>query len=265
MRAGISTASLFMRKNNEQSLAILRDFGVDCAEVFLTSFFEYGRESGERLAAKKGGIEMNSVHALTSQFEPQLFSRHEGVRADAFHILGSVMDAASALGAKYYSFHGTTRAKRAARNPENDNFASMGKSLAEIFEFCKRKGVTLCLENVEWSTYNRPGVFTEMKRYIPELCGVLDVKQARISGVPYQAYLKEMGADIAYVHLSDITFSGKMCLPGKGVFDTERLVKELADVGFDGAILIEAYEKDYREIAELKGAYEYLQEVIARV
>ncbi len=265
MRAGVSTASLFMRRNNEEALEIFRGLNVPCVEVFLTSFYEYGKKSGAFLAAKKGEISVNSVHALTSQFEPQLFSRHEGAKADAFRILDAVLDAANGLGAKYYSFHGTTRAKKAARNPENDNFSSMGRSIAEISGFCKAKGVTLCLENVEWSTYNRPGVFAEMVKYAPDLRGVLDIKQARISGVPYQVYLKEMGERIAYVHLSDITAEGRMCLPGKGIFDTERLVKELADVGFDGAILIEAYERDYGEIEELGTAYEYLQEVIDRV
>ena len=41
MRTGISTASLFSRKNNEEALPFLDAMGVRTAEVFLTSFSEY--------------------------------------------------------------------------------------------------------------------------------------------------------------------------------------------------------------------------------
>ncbi len=264
MQVGISTASLFMRRENEEALPLFKSFGVDCAEVFLTTFSQYNEEYGKKLAALKGNISVNSVHDLTSQFEPQLFSRHKQVRADAYQILAGVLAAAKVLGAKYYSFHGTTRAKIAARNPENDNFVRLREDFQEISDFCADYGVTLCLENVEWSTYNRLGVFSEIAKSIPALCGVLDIKQARLSGVPYRAYLREMGERLAYVHISDITAEGKMCLPGKGIFDFPTLLKELKAVRFDGALLIEAYEKDYGEEEELKESYEYMKELVAK-
>ena len=44
MQAGISTASLFMRKYNEEALPFLNEQGIHTAEVFLTSFSEYGEE-----------------------------------------------------------------------------------------------------------------------------------------------------------------------------------------------------------------------------
>ncbi len=262
MQAGISTASLFMRRENEEALPLFQRFGVACAEVFLTTFSQYNAEYGKKLAALKGDIAVNSIHDLTSQFEPQLFSRHSLVREDAYKMLGGVLAAARALGAKYYSFHGATRAKRAARLPENDDFPRLRKDFSQLADFCLDYGVTLCLENVEWSTYNRTGIFSEIATGVPSLRGVLDVKQARLSGVPYQAYLREMGERLAYAHISDITAEGKMCLPGKGIFDYERLIKELQDVGFDGALLIEAYERDYEKEEELKTSYEYIQELL---
>ncbi len=263
MKTGISTASLFMRKENEEALPLIESFGAECTEVFLTTFSQYNAEYAEKLLKKKG-IPVNSVHDLTSQFEPQLFSRHEGVRKDAYRMLSGVMEAARILGAPYYSFHGTSRTKRASRNPDNDRFESMAKDFLELSEFCKGYGVTLCLENVEWSTYNRPGVFEAMAREVNDLRGVLDVKQARISGYPYQAYLEEMGERLAYVHISDITQEGKMCLPGRGCFDFDELLRRLKDVGFDGALLIEAYEKDYREEKELKDSCDYMKELVEK-
>ncbi len=262
MRAGISTASLFMRRENEEALPLLQSLGVDCAEVFLTSFFQYKKAYGELLKERKGSLFINSVHDLTSQFEPQLFSRHEGVRRDSYAILEEVLSVANALGAPYYSFHGISRAKRAERTGEHDDFPKMVEDFRALSAFCEERGVTLCLENVEWASYNRPGVFSRLAREIPTLKGVLDIKQARISGYPYEEYLEEMGERLAYVHILDVDERGKNCLPGRGTFDFKELVRRLKGVGFDGALLIEAYEKDYRREEELKEAYEYIQGLI---
>ncbi len=262
MKVGISTASLFLRRDNEEALPLFEEMGVGCAEVFLTSFFQYKREYGELLAKRKGKVCINSVHDLTSQFEPQLFNRHPKVREDAYALLEEVLTVAGLLNAPYYSFHGLTRAKKSARIGENDNFSQLTKDFIELNDFCKARGVQLCLENVEWSTYNRPGVFSRLAKEIPDLKGVLDIKQARLSGYPYEAYLEEMGSRLAYVHILDVTKEGKNCLPGRGCFDFKRLICRLKDVGFDGALLIEAYAGDYGEERELLDAYEYMQGLI---
>ena len=138
----------------------------------------------------------------------------------------------------------------------------MIKGFREISDFCENRGVTLCLENVEWASYNRVGVFQKLSKEIPALRGVLDIKQARISQIPYEKYLEEMGEKLAFAHVSDVDENGKICLPGKGVFDFETLVKRLKDVGFDGALLIEVYTGDYGAETELKTACEYLDEIL---
>ena len=262
MRTGVSTASLFLRKYNEEALPLLNNLGVKTAEVFLTTFSEYEREFAQKLAAVKGDIHVNSVHILNTQFEPQLFNDHPRAKADAFFWLHKVMQCADILGAPYYTFHGTARVKRASRSGKNDNFPKMIKGFSEISDVCNQYGVTLCLENVEWSTYNRVGVFSRLAAEVPTLKGVLDIKQARISGVPYQQYLTEMGSKLAYAHLSDVDEQGKICLPGKGTFDFPTLIKRLKDVGFDGALLVEVYTGDYQQEAELKTACEYLDELL---
>ncbi len=262
MKAGISTASLFLRRDNEEALPLFQELGVDCAEVFLTSFFQYKRSYGELLAEKRGDISVNSVHDLTSQFEPQLFNRHEGVRADAYAILGEVLTVAKLLKAPYYTFHGITRAKKGARTGERDDFAQMVKDFQELTAFCSSYGVQLCLENVEWSTYNRVGVFSKLAKEIPTLKGVLDIKQARLSDDPYEKYLEEMGDRLAYVHILDVDEKGNNCLPGRGVFDFKTLIRRLKDVGFDGALIIEAYAGDYQTEEDLKNSYEYVKSFI---
>jgi sugar phosphate isomerase/epimerase len=262
MRTGVSTASLFLRKDNEEALPLLESLGVKTAEVFLTSFSEYGYPFADLLKERKGSLHINSVHDLNTGFEPQLFNAHPRVKADAFGWLEKVMQSANALGAPYYTFHGTARMKRAARLPNADNFPKMIEGFSEILEFCRRHGVALCLENVEWSTYNRPSVFSVLANELPALRGVLDIKQARISGYPYEEYLTEMGNRIAYAHVSDIDDKGKICLPGKGDFDFDTLVKRLKDVGFDGALIVEVYTDNYGDPAELKQSCDYLDEIL---
>jgi sugar phosphate isomerase/epimerase len=262
MQTGISTASLFMRRNNEEALPLLNELGVKCAEVFLTSFSEYGEDFARILKERKGQVSVNSIHILNSQIEPQLFSAHERVKNDSYYFLDKVLLGAKLLGAPYYTFHGTARYKKSARDPKNDNFEKMGNGLCEVFDFCQKYGVTLCLENVEWSTYNRVGVFSALKNYVPDLRGVLDIKQARIAGEGYEKYLTEMGKDIAYVHISDVDEGGKICLPGQGVFDFETMIKRLQDAGFDGNLLIEVYKENYQKEAELKIACDYVNELI---
>ena len=125
MQTGVSTASLFMRKNNEDALPFLESQGISVAEVFLTSFSEYGEPFASLLKERKGKLQINSVHILNTEFEPQLFNAHPRVLKDAYDWLDKVMISANALGAPYYTFHGTSRVKRASRSGANDNFPSM--------------------------------------------------------------------------------------------------------------------------------------------
>lgn len=257
MRAGISTASLFLKKPNEEAVPILSGWGVETAEVFLSTFCEYNAAFGKQIAAGAGAMRINSVHTLTEQYEPQLYSAYWRTKEDAFAILGGVMEAAREFGAEFYTFHGVARIKR---NGSYDRFGFLSPRTQEVFEFCRRYGVTLAYENVEWATYNRPGVFRELKRSCPGLRAVLDVKQARVSGYGYREYVEDMGEALAYVHFSDVDASGKTCLPGRGVFDTEEMLRILQGNGFDGDILIENYARDFEDPEELRRSYLFLRE-----
>ena len=263
MKTGVSTASLFLRKTNEDALPSLYNLGIKTAEVFLTSFSEYDSGFARLLNERKGDLTVNSVHILNTQFEPQLFNAHPRVRGDAYAWLDKVLQCANILGAPYYTFHGISRVKRDSRSGDKDNFNAIINGFAGIIQECSRYGVTLCLENVEWSSYNRVGFFAKIKDELPNLKTVLDIKQARISEYPYLAYLDEMADRLAYLHISDLDERGNICLPSsKGKFDFETLIKRLKDNGFDGALLIEVYTGDYGDETELKTACDYIDELL---
>lgn len=260
MQTGISTASLFKRYQTLEALKRLDDNGVKTAEVFLESYSEYNKKFGKKLAKAKGGVEIHSVHTLATQFEPQLYSENQVAQKDSFDILDGVLECAKQIGAKYYTFHGTARIRRV---PININFERHAKITNLIAERCLSYGVTLAYENVHWCYYNYVGFFNELKKRVPLLKGTLDVKQARQSGISHLEFLKEMKGDIATVHLSDVDENGKMCLPMAkgGTVDFNELFSALADVGFDGAMLIEAYYGDYKEEAELYDCYQKISEL----
>ncbi len=262
MQVGISTASLFERKTTEDALQFLDKNGVSTAEVFLESYCEYNKEFGEILQGVQGNVNVHSVHTLTTQFEPQLYSVNKRAQKDSFELLERTMSVAEQLGAKYYTFHGVARVKR---TPMILNFERIGDITNKIMEVTQRHGVTLAYENVHWSYYNYIGFFNELRKRVPNIKGTLDIKQAYQSGIDYFDFLKEMGGDIVTVHLSDRDSDGKMCLPGRGAFDFEKLFNRLADVNFNGALLLEVYQNDYTEYQELFDSQEYIKNLAQKV
>lgn len=262
MQTGISTASLFLRKHTEEALQFLNELNVRASEVFLASFSEYTKEFTDVLVKAKGNINVHSVHTLTTQFEPQLYSVNDRAQRDSFILLDMAMQTANALKAKYYTFHGGARFKK---TPMKLDFDRIGKVTQQIINVCSKYGVTLAYENVHWGYYNYVGFFSELKKRVQGLKGTLDIKQARQSGIEYKDFINEMNSDIVTVHLSDVTVDGKMCLPGRGITDFYDLFSRLKDVGFNGAMLIESYYNDYKDYNELLQSLEYLNELKEKI
>lgn len=262
MQVGISTASLFQRKHTEQALEFLSKNKVPCAEVFLESYCEYKKEYGELLKQVKGDMDVHSVHVLTTQFEPQLYSLNDRAKEDSFMLLDSAMTVAEKVGAKYYTFHGGARFKK---TPFKIDYERVGKITQEIIAVCKSHGVSLAYENVHWGYYNYIGFFKEIKARTQGLKATLDIKQARQSGITYAEFIDEMSSDIVTVHLSDIDENGKMCLPGKGITNFNDLFNRLNDVGFDGALILEVYKSDFETYEELFSSLEYINNLARKL
>lgn len=263
MKIGISTASLFVRFLTEDALKFLSDNGVETAEIFLESYCEYNRDFGKVLNSVKGNTEINSVHVLTTQFEPQLYSVNVRAQDDSFKVLDGAMSAAQEVGAKYYTFHGVARLKK---TPIVINYDRVGSITQKIIDACKKHNVSLAYENVHWSYYNYIGFFNEMRKRTEGLKGTLDIKQARQSGIEYKDFIDEMKSDIVTVHLSDIDENGKMVVPSKkGTTDFYDLFSRLKDVGFDGAMLLEVYQNDYQSFEELFSSLDYVKNIAEKV
>ena len=257
MKIGISTACLYLRQETEDAITTIQSLGAEVAEVFLGTFYEYRPEFAKKYAPRAEGLEVNSVHTLSNNFEPMLFNRSRRVRGDGFYWLDQIMRSAQLFGCKNYTFHGKVG--------KAENINEIEGYLRPAVEFCARYGVNLCLENVAWSIYSKPGIFTVLKGRIPTLSGVFDIKQAQRSGYPYKEFIDDMKGSISHVHLSDMDKDGKMCLPGKGVYNFKEVLTRLKDAGFDGNIIIEVYKDDYNDIQEFRQALEFLNEIIYKI
>lgn len=262
MKIGISTASLFPNYYTEDALSFFDKNNVKVSEVFLESFCEYNGNFGKEINEIKGNVEVHSIHTLTTQFEPQLFSMNKRAQEDSFDILNGVLDAGKSINAKYYTFHGPARLKKL---PLSINYDRYSEVLQKIIDKAREKDISIAHENVHWGYYNFIGFFDEVRRRTNGLKATLDIKQARLSGYDYRNYLNEMNNDIVTVHLSDIDENGKMCLPLFGSFDFNELFLRLKDVGFDGVALIEVYASDYSSEEQLLESYNRLMELAYKI
>ncbi len=255
MDIGVSTATFFLRRYNEDSISIIEGLGGKTCEVFLECPSEYTEEYGKLLLERKGNLKVHSMHAVTMNYETELFNSFDRAYADALKSFAGVLNIGRMLGAGFYTMHGRARIKKGAGY---DNYEKVGKRLEELCDFARNYDIRICLENVAWSLCNRPEFYKEIVKYAPSIGATFDIKQARISGYDYTKYLSAMGERIKTVHLSDVDENGKIKLPGFGLFNFEELFKRLKDFGFDGDMIIEVYKDDYADESEITESLYYL-------
>lgn len=259
---GISTASLFLKSEVEDSFSIIRKLGCEVVEVFLTTFSEYKKEFVDKLSERTEGLKIHSVHSLNNHYEPELFNVSERTKNDAFSIMREVLYGAKILGAHYYTFHGQSRLKS---KPYNVNFESFGKRLREICSVTAEYDVKLCYENVHWALYNYKGFFKNIKEVCPDVFATLDIKQAMQSGVSVYDYIQDMDDSIRTIHICDLDNNGRTCLPGKGQFDFYKFFDTLASKNITAPCLLEVYSGDYKDFGELSASLDYLREISFKV
>lgn len=254
LQAGISTASFFNRMMIEDVVTDLGEHGIGLAELFLNSFCEYTEEFTALLKERieKANISVYSVHPMSTQFEPQLFSLHPRQRADGQRVFEAVLRAAKTLGAKYYVMHGAAHLSGAAKNLQLDRVAPIFSDLADMAE---SYGITLTLENVSWCMFANPDYGRRMTDLIGDkLHYTLDTKQAMRSGFTPDDYIDAVGPLIRNVHLCDCrhTENGvRWALPGCGDFDFAALMTRLINVGYNGPAFLEVYSDTYETLQDL--------------
>ena len=255
---GISTASFFSRLDNENAVAYIGQSGFSCCEVFLETYREYEEAFAYiiKQKAEENQTQVVSVHAMSQQFEPQLFSTSQRQKEDAFQIYRNVLRAGQIMGATHYVLHGPALVMG---NKVNEHFAQRwGHDAVELAQCAQDYGLQLCWENVSWCAFNVP----DFADWILEngshdnLRFTFDIKQAIRSGVDPFLYLEKMRNRLGNVHLCDYQLDEaghikNLALPGKGQFDFERLGRCLQAMHYEGYCMTEVYSSLYEDKNEL--------------
>lgn len=262
MQVGVSTACFFTRRHTEDTLAPIAQMGAKQYEAFLSGYLEYELPFAQIMEQRQRnyGLTCTAVHALGSQFEPQLFSAGDRQRDGALIWFHRVLACAQRLGAEKYVMHGPFYLKRTRPAP---NYARLGDQLCELAQLAATYGVRLTLENVHWCLYAQSGMAQALAPYVADstLGYTLDIKQAAQAGEDASAYLADMGDRLCNVHLCDLLLQDgtvHTCLPGQGTFDFASLAAILKRTHRNASVTMEVYPSDYQDDEQLAQAYRRL-------
>ena len=261
MIVGMSTACFFPDIYTEQAVIEIGKMHIRNIEVFFSCLSEY-RPSFVREVKRRAedcGINIYSIHALSLQFEPQLFSKHERARNDSLEIYKQVLEAGAMLGAKAYVFHGPSHVKHAKKM--RLNYGYIAEKVDPLASLAQEHGIKLAWETVHWCWYRDPDFPVKLMQHTPHdnLYFTLDVKQAAQAGHDPAEYIAATGGKLANVHLCDYRYSEEKgmgpTLPFEGDLNIEALKSELAACGYDGPVILEVYSSNYQDYTQLQENY----------
>ena len=257
---GMSTACFFPNSYLEQTVELIGSMGIQNIEVFFNCMAEYQipyvKELKKRIDGN--GMKTYSIHALSLQFEPQLFSRYQRARQESLDILKQVLEAGAALGAGVYVFHGPSHVKRATKL--NLDYGYVAEHADHIADIAKQYGIKLAWENVHWCWYAKPDFATELITRVntDNLYFTLDVKQAAQSGYDPSDYLYMAKDRLVNIHLCDyIKAQNEIIprLPFEGHMDFNAIKEALTKTKYDEALILEVYSSNYTSLDHLRNNY----------
>lgn len=261
MQLGISTASFFSKYTTEDSLQIIKDFGLEACELFLTTKYEYNPNFVDIIAEKASllNLDIYSIHALSMQFEPELFNKVARTFNDALECFKLIANAAKMTQAKYYTFHGPAKLKRKPYTLDYEYLGQRVSLLNSIIKEITSNKCKLAYENVHWTYFDNPNFFTLLKKNCDIDC-CLDIKQAFQSKISVYEYIESMKDNLKNIHICDYTNEGDLKLPGKGIFDFISFFKKLNEIKYNGPIMLELYPYNYSNLNEIAESLEYLKQ-----
>ncbi len=254
---GMSTACFFPNVYNEGAIDLMGKMGVTCVEVFFSCMAEYQKDYVNDLKrrAEFWGITVNSVHAFSLQFEPQLFSVHERARLEALGIYRQVLEAGAKLGARSYVFHGPANVKRARQLVLNYEY--IAEKTQPLADLAIQYGIRLAWENVHWCWYASPDFPQKLQPLLSpnSLWFTFDLKQAVQSGFSPADYLQQAQGRLSNVHICDVRRDDKVgcvpVLPFHGNVNFHDIKAQLLKIGYNESLILEVYSHNYQSLHEL--------------
>lgn len=247
IRCGAST-SCYYPEQTAFAVEHLGQSGIQTIEIFVNTYYETSKEFVSVIKPFLKEYQMNpiSVHPFTCGIETMLFfSEYQGRFEDGLRHYQMYFDFMNEIGAKIFVLHGC-----------------MNHAKIDVEQYCERyamlrkagmsQGIIVAQENVAPFKSHSVSFIRDMKRYLGnDVEFVLDVKQAVRAGEDPFEMLSAMGDRIVHAHVSDHR-EGFDCLPiGQGIFDFSSFFEKLAQVGFDGAAVLELYRHNYQIYEDL--------------
>lgn len=262
MEIGASSAC-FYPMETEKSFQKIAELGFSCSEIFFNSPCELEAPFLKELKAisQSYGTRVISLHPYTSFAEGYiLFSGYERRFNDGIELYKKYFEAAAELGAEYIVLHGAKSLREISKEKYAERFAILNEAARSF-------GCSIAHENVVDFVGQSPEFMSFMKSYIGDsFRAVLDIKQARRTGVDPQCFIEALGSSIAHVHLSDYNNSCD-CLPPseKGLYDFSSLFTVLDKIGYNGKCMIELYSDNFSSESEITESAKYLEGILNKV
>jgi sugar phosphate isomerase/epimerase len=188
------------------------------------------------------GLEAYSFHAPFRE-EIDVTSLDPEGRAYAKREITAAAEAAAILGVRYFVFHpGPEKSYQPSPEERVQRMENAAGVINDICEYCRKLGIGIVLENM------LPHLFFGNMRDMLWIIGAiesplvgtcLDTGHAFISGDIYRVMYKLSG-HLQFLHVNDNNGRDDDHLPpGKGSIDWHKLVRELNDVDFQGALILE--------------------------
>lgn len=188
------------------------------------------------------GMEAYSFHAPFRE-EIDVTSLDPEGRAYAKREITAAAEAAAILGVRYFVFHpGPEKSYQPSPEERVRRMENAAEVINEICEHCRKLGIGIVLENM------LPHLFFGNMRDMLWIIGAiesplvgtcLDTGHAFISGDIYRILYKLSG-HLLFLHVNDNNGRDDDHLPpGEGKIDWHKLVRELNEVDFQGALILE--------------------------
>lgn len=261
MNVGISTACFYP----EEPLDIIDKIGklgFRHIEIFVNTEAEYEKNYAEQLKKKIDyyGIKVISVHPYTSLMEGiYFFSDYAKRTDDALKIYSRYFDYAQFMEAKFFTFHGE---QNFLASFNEDKVRRDVETYKRLCDLANSKGIYFAQENVVRCHSQNIEFLDRLYKEVPNIRFTLDIKQARRAKIDVFDYIDVMKDKICNVHANDYTENLDCVIAGQGIFDYNKLGRELKKHGYSGDLLIEVYRTNYKSLEDLAISKAFIQNAL---
>lgn len=226
-----------------KNIKTVKELGYDGVDLFADRK-SYNEIEALRNAFEAEGIEIAMYLAIfLAEMGLNISCKDEEKRKEYVNEYKGQIEIAKRIGAKRMPV-GFIRGGKADDETMDSCLERMAKSLYELCDFAKGKGVKLCLEPInryEINTLNNVDECIEfVEKYgLDELGLLLDAFHMNIEDVSIEGSIKKAGKRLEHFHSPD---SNRLAV-GWGHLDYDNILKALDETGYGGYLMVEAFPK----------------------